>query len=233
MYRTKSNNETHAQAVKRKISELSSLESTFQQIYEHLRDRPEEETSEIVKRIRAGADPQSILRSIAEGDLLLQLALVPETRYRYVFPMTREMPKFLIRPDNPYLNSKVYEWTTNNASAGQELSVYGRSRPAEPQSPYEKPYHIAELVEPLINTVKPTEWTTVSSDDGLLRKLLALYFVHEYQWFPSFQKDYFLQDMAAGRRSCCSPLLVNIVLAIGCVSGLCANCCMSAAKQAI
>ena len=201
-----SQDETHSQALKRKLSELNEKETTFEQIFEHLRDRSEEEADEIVKRIRAGADPESILRYINDGDLLLQLALVPETRYRYVFPIRREMPGFLIRPDNPYLDSKVYDWTASGVPKPKEL------RPSE-ESPYVKPYHVAKLIDPLLSAVKPSEWTAVSSDDVFLRELLALYFTHEYQWFPFFHKDYFLQDMAAGRQGCCSSLLVNVILA--------------------
>lgn len=116
------------------------------------------------------------------------------------------MPEFLIRPDNPYLDSKVYDWTASGVPKPKEL------RQSE-ESPYVKPYHVAKLIDPLLSTVKPSEWTTVSSDDVFLRELLALYFLHEYQWFPFFHKDYFLQDMVAGRQGCCSSLLVNVVLA--------------------
>lgn len=44
-----------------------------------LQARPDAEAREIFKRIRGGMDAESILRHIQEGDVLLQLALVPET----------------------------------------------------------------------------------------------------------------------------------------------------------
>ncbi|KXX81374.1 Nitrogen assimilation transcription factor nirA [Madurella mycetomatis] len=213
-YSTGSERETHAQALKRKLTELSEREATYQQIFDHLRSRTEAESSEIVKRIRSGGDPESILRYIKDADLLLQLAVVPETRYRYVFPLMQDMPAFLIRPDNPYLSTQVYEWTTSSASTTQDLLLSDGSRSLEPQSPYLKPYHAAEIVEPLLSAAKPSDWTKVSSDDTLMRKLFSLYFSCEYQWMPAFQKDYFLQDMAAGHRGCCSSLLVNAVLAL-------------------
>lgn len=223
VYNTGSKHETHAQALKRKLSEVSDRESAFQRLFCHLRERPESEAVDIVKRIRAGADPESILRRIQEGDLLLQLALVPETRYRYVFPLMRDMPETLLRPDNPYLASCVYEWASAAASTSCHHPPPAPGLPAhapapEPQSPYLKPYHAAEVVDALIGNVSPSEWTTVSSEDALMRKLLSLFFRNQYQWFPSFQKDYFLQDMAARRRSFCSPLLVNAVFAIASVS---------------
>jgi hypothetical protein len=226
IYTTSSADETRAQALKRKLSETNHRESTFRQIFDHLRERPETEAGEIVKRIRDGTEPEVILRHIREGDLLLQLALVPDTRHRYAFPLTQEMPTYLLRPDNPYLSSQLFEWmTADRAPTPQQgqLVLSNRARRAEPRSTYHKPYHAAELIDPLVNMVKPSEWTTVSSDDVLMRKMLANYFLHDYHWFPPFQKDYFLQDMAAGRHSCCSSLLVNMVLTVGSVSAL--MCC--------
>ncbi|KAK3301844.1 uncharacterized protein B0T15DRAFT_563508 [Chaetomium strumarium] len=225
MYVTRSASETHAQALKRKLSEVHDRETTFRQIFEHLRDRPETEVGEIVKRIRNGTEPEQILRYIRDGDLLLQLAVVPERRYRYVFPLVTEMPAYLLRPDNPYLDTWLHDRDLlANSSAptalrGEEelgLSKYRPSschRQQDQESPYFMPYHVAEMVEPLLDSVKPSEWTTVSADDVLMRKLLACFFTNIYQLCPSFQKDYFLQDMMSLRQSHCSSLLVNSVLA--------------------
>ncbi|KAK4236356.1 nitrogen assimilation transcription factor nirA [Achaetomium macrosporum] len=215
VYPTSSATETHAQALKRKLSEVHDRETTFRQIFQHLRDRPETEVCEIVKRIRDGTEPEQILGYIREGDLLLQLALAPERRYRYVFPLVQEMPAFLMRPDNPYLTTWVHDWEPLAASApafrDMVLSRPACDRPHE--SPYFMPYHVAEMVDPLLDSVKPSEWTAVSSDDDLMRRMLACFFMNIYQFFPSFQKEYFLQDMASGRQSYCSSLLVNSVLA--------------------
>jgi hypothetical protein len=218
-YTTKSETETRFQALKRKLAETHERAEVLLQIHQHIRDRPEPESNEIVKRIRAGADPECIARYIREGDLLLQLALVPESRYRYVFPLLDEMPAFLIRPDNPYLDSWVYEGVLGTgSSANRELTLSSKDRFVELPSPFSKPYHAAEVVEPLLSTIKPSEWTTVLSDDVLMRKMLADYFLSNYEWTYPFQKDYFLQDMAAGHGSCCSSLLVNAVLAFASVS---------------
>lgn len=218
MYTTSSATETHAQALKRKLLETDSQNTTYSEIFHHLRARPESEVGEIVKRIKNGTEPEAILRYIREGDLLLQLALTPETRYRYVFPLVQEMPACLLRPDNPYLSARVYEWVANGVQTPSDFVPPNRPRSPEMQSTYSKPYHAAELVDPLLDTVKPSEWTTVSTDNALMRKMLANYFLHDYHSAPPFQKDYFLQDMTAGRHSCCSSLLVNTVLAIGSVS---------------
>lgn len=211
VYETSTGHETHTQALKRKYAELNGHKSTHEEIYEILRTRPEEEAKEILARIRNGDDARSILRQIREGDVLLQLELVPETRYRYEFPFIKEMPAFLQHVDNAYLNSLVYEWARKGSQA-PEQSTGGAT---EQETAYLKPYCAAELVEPRIDTIKPSNWTAVSINDGLMRKFLSAYFMYGSQFAICFQKDYFLEDMAANRHRFCSPLLVNAVLAVG------------------
>ncbi len=72
-------------------------------------------------------------------------------------------------------------------------------------------YHAAELADARIDEIKPSDWTSVSKNDGLMRKLIAAYFMYGSQCFICFQKDYFLEDMTANRHRFCSPLLVNAV----------------------
>jgi hypothetical protein len=173
------------------------------------------------------------LRHVNYGDVLVQMALVPEARYRYEFPYLPDMPPFLRQLDNPYLDSEVYEYTLRGlressqqsdqpqpqslllAESGTDsVSVYGAGQ----RDPYLKPYLSATVIHPWLDSVKPSKWTTVSDDDCLMRKLLHDYFLFEYDWFTFFHKDYFLEDMAAENHRFCSPILVNALLCIGCVS---------------
>jgi len=62
---------------------------------------------------------------------------------------------------------------------------------SEYQDQYVKPYHAALFIEPRLANARPSDWTTVSKDDALMRDLLAAYFMHEYHFLPVFQKDYF------------------------------------------
>ncbi|KAK4651101.1 hypothetical protein QC762_0089200 [Podospora pseudocomata] len=182
-------------------------------------------SAEIFKRIRMEGPPESILRHIKEGDLLLQLSLKPEMRFRYVFPYVSEMPAHLHRPDNPYIESCFYEWSALQRS-GFEMSTCTNKRTTDsprsssspeprPESIYLMPFHAAEIIEPLLNDIFPSKWTVVCADDVLMRRLIAAWLSAEYQWIVVLQKDCFLQDMAhgPGRRGCCSSLLVNAVLA--------------------
>ncbi|KAL2178768.1 uncharacterized protein P884DRAFT_284140 [Thermothelomyces heterothallicus CBS 202.75] len=226
--------ETHTQALKRKFHELQSQKSAYEQVYEVLQTRSEDEAKEVYRRIRTGSDAASILRHVNYGDVLVQLALVPEARYRYEFPYLLEMPPFLRNLDNPYLDSEVYDYTlrqtptptTQVPQAGQRQpqqlpspetangagSVYGTGQ----RDPYLKPYLSATLVHPWMDSIKPSKWTAVSSDDGLMRKLLHDFFLFEYDWFTFFHKDSFLEDMATQNPRFCSPLLVNALLCLGC-----------------
>jgi hypothetical protein len=123
--------------------------------------------------------------------------------------------------DNPYLNSLMYEAaslyspdqhpTSDSPQLGATLSA------EEHQSLYLKPFHAAQVVEPRLSDVKVSFWTTVCDDNVLMRELLSVLFRCEYQFTAAFQKDLFLEDMAAQRKDFCSSLLVNAVLAYSCV----------------
>ncbi|KAL2134955.1 hypothetical protein VTI74DRAFT_10276 [Chaetomium olivicolor] len=225
--------ETHTQALKRKFNELQSQKSAFEEVFEVLQKRSDHEAEEVFRRIRRGADAASIMRHVTHGDVLVQLALVPEARYRFEFPYLPDMPPYLRRPDNPYLDSEVYECALRDSHSPQQpghrqqqlllpdtwkatdsssRSVYGQGQ----RDPYLKPYSSAKVVHPWLESVKPSRWTSVSQDDVLMRKILHDYLLFEYDWFSMFHKDYFLEDMATETERFCSQLLANTVLCIGC-----------------
>ncbi|KAG7405461.1 Nitrogen assimilation transcription factor nirA [Fusarium oxysporum f. sp. rapae] len=72
------------------------------------------------------------------------------------------------------------------------------------------------MVDPRLDHVDARKWTCIIDDNKLLRKLLETYFMTEYTFYPAFQKNCFLEDMAAGRSKYCSSLLVHAVLASAC-----------------
>ncbi|KAK1760212.1 hypothetical protein QBC47DRAFT_289520 [Echria macrotheca] len=225
LYDTDDAGETAGQAAKRRLTSLQHRVSAYDRVFAALQSRPESDAASILSRIRQGHDVDAIARHLSHGDLLLQMSLVPESKYRYVFPVVDEMPAYLIRPDNPYLDSIVYEWTARrprdaDRSAGEGSSgVDGGSLHTATEKPHEfylKPYHAAEVVDVLLSAAQPSKWTEVSTDDVLMRRLLSRYFLVEYGGLTFFQKDYFLQDMVEMRRRLCSSLLVNAALAIAC-----------------
>ncbi|KAK4190465.1 putative nitrogen assimilation transcription factor [Podospora australis] len=225
--------ETHTQALKRKYTELQAQKTALEEIFDVLQKRPEKEAEEIFQRIRSGADARSILRHVNHGDLLVQLALVPEARFRYEFPYLPGMPSFLSTHENPYLDSEIYDCALRGDSDSVQqrqdhqqprrqrllpgiASLINPTQGLEVKDQYYKPYSTAMVVHPLLDSLRPSRWTTVSDDDDLMRKLIHDYLLHEYEWFTCFHKDYFLEDMANERRRFCSSLLVNVVLCLGC-----------------
>jgi hypothetical protein len=76
------------------------------------------------------------------------------------------------------------------------------------------------MVEPEHPIAAPSKWTSISSNDQLLPKLLEAYFLYDYPWFAAFHKDYFLVDMNNDSTRFCSSLLVNAILAAACVNAL-------------
>jgi hypothetical protein len=210
--------ETHSQALKRKFDALETRHAALEDLFQLLQSKPEQESLELLRRIRAGHDAESVISHATDGNLLLQLALVPETKFRYQFPYVRDMPLFLQTPDNPYLDSVIYEWTVGAVSASRLLAPGQTPRKEDNiPSPYLKPFHAAVLVDPVLDSARPSRWTNVSAGDELMRDLLATYFLREHMWFTYINKNLFLEDMASGSTEFCSSLLVNAVLAFACV----------------
>ncbi|KAH7129799.1 hypothetical protein B0J13DRAFT_678869 [Dactylonectria estremocensis] len=98
----------HPRAVKKKLLEVEDNLKAHQELFEILCTKSEDESMAILHRMRSGQDVQSILRHLQDGDLLLQVALAPETRYRYGFSLHSRMPAYLLRINNPYLQSHIY-----------------------------------------------------------------------------------------------------------------------------
>lgn len=212
--------ESRTSALKRKYADLGAqfirskqANHTLLQLFDAIKSRSESDASAIVQRIRAGVDPDSILRHVRTGDLLLQLQVAPESRYRFDFPYQAHMPSLLRVANNPYLQSILFEASSMLPDPTSPTPSVERYTPQ-----YTRPYVAATIVDARLKLIAPSRWTQVSNDDDLMRQLLHQYFLHEYQWFPMFHKDDFLDDMLTGSEQFCTPLLVNVVLALSCHS---------------
>ncbi|KAG6012949.1 hypothetical protein E4U41_005187, partial [Claviceps citrina] len=241
--------ETKPQALRRNYLQLRSQVSAHRELLELMRRLPERDAQEVLRRIRAGAgagaeDLGGMLQHVKAGSVLVQMAVRPETRMQYVLPYRSEIPAGDVA-DNPYLESLLYEaagllpGTGTGTGTGTGRIASGAMAEVEHQSPYLKPLHAAEMVDPRLSDARPSLWTTVCADDALMRDLLGVFLRCEYHFAAAFQKDYFLEDLAGHRpgpgpgpgpgpsraagspgsagSAFCSPLLVNVVLAYACV----------------
>ncbi|SCO87699.1 uncharacterized protein FRV6_11826 [Fusarium oxysporum] len=178
--------------------------ASYEEFYRLLQSRPEQDLGRILHLVRSGCDVEATLRYVREADLLLQISLKPEHRYRYEFPYNPKWPDYLRQGDNPYLTTPLY----------QSTELTGPSSPSfNDRSIFHVPYHGATLIEPLLTDVKISKWTNVTSDEALLTYLLELYLLHAYPFFTFFTKDLFLRDLKIGQTQFCSSLLVHAVLA--------------------
>lgn len=220
--------ETPSEARQRRLGELEHRANHYEELYQILQTRPEQDIPAILNRIRAGADVENVVQFIREGDILVQLSIAPQTEFTYTFPHVRHMPLFLAgNPDIPYMNSLIARGTleaSEGAAAERALGVIGSASSApmtvdlETWRSYRVPYHTVELVDPRISSVKASRWTAVISDDAIVQKLLQVYFLYDYTFYTFLHKDLFLDDMVCGRDRYCSSLLVNTILAQACVS---------------
>ncbi|KAF9701037.1 hypothetical protein EKO04_000295 [Ascochyta lentis] len=208
--------ETQGQAVKRRHDALQAQNDAYAELFGLIQTRPDGESLEILRRIKMGANVESVLRHVRDGDLLVQLRVQPETRLRYTLPYMDSMPAFLLVPDNPYLTTPLYEATFKPSSSSPSTVTSNKTGTGKYVSPYMIPSHAAEVVEPILDRTYARQWTNIISDDGLFRRLITIYLSHHHVAFFWFNKNLFLEDMAARRTQFCSTFLVNAVLAAAC-----------------
>ncbi|KAM0541612.1 hypothetical protein ACHAPJ_013159 [Fusarium lateritium] len=212
--------ETRSQALHRSTNNAETHPTIHEELIGLLKNLPEKDAQDVLQRIRSGTNVRSVVNHVKTGDILLQMAVVPETRFRYEFPYR---PELLREQDlnNPYLNSIIYEaaslYSNDNSSEHTASHLLVNLGLEEHKSLYLKPFHAAQVVEPLLSDVKISSWTNVCDDDELMRDLLNVLFRCEYHFTAAFHKDLFLEDMATRRKDFCSSLLVNTLLAYACV----------------
>lgn len=212
-----------SQALRRSYHDLQDRSKDHEELIELLKTLPDQEAQFVLQKLRSGSGISAILNQVKAGDLLLQLAVSPETRFRYEFPYQSEMPGDIVI-DNPYLDSLIYE-AASLYSPSQRSKPSGHTKTGgitnlkspEYRSLYLKPFHAAQVIEPRLSDARPSLWTTICDDDVLMRDLLGVFLRCEFHFTAAFQKDYFLEDMAAQREDFCSSLLVNVTLAYSCV----------------
>ncbi|KAF5716657.1 NirA-like nitrate assimilation regulatory protein [Fusarium globosum] len=184
-------------------------------VYRAIQSRPRNEGLEIVRRIQAGVDAETLMRQLSSADLLLQVQLEPETRSRYQFIYSPLMPTYLQTDDNPFMRSLIHEWSTRDDVVSIASPVFTETDLGY-RAQYLRPHHAATIVDSRLDEIVPSRWTHVDVSDDTMRELIHAYFLQEYDWFTFFHKDYFLDDMISGSSTFCSSLLVNAVLAVGC-----------------
>ena len=122
-----------ARQATQKYKDLRASRSNHEQLVELLRTLPESDALELFRRVRSGADLATTLSRFRDGDLLLQMHLVPETRLKYDLPYSMNFPAVLLASGSPYLTSPIYESTSQQTIHTQENVIpdteYKRASP--------------------------------------------------------------------------------------------------------
>lgn len=106
---------------------------------------------------------------------------------------------------------KSLEWEQKNGNGAQSESESPATRAVfEPE----------QLADVPIFDVPAAPWTNVTQDARLVSQLVSLWFTWFHPFFNWLDRDLFIRDMRSGdlRVRCCSPFLVNTMLALACVS---------------
>ena len=204
--------ETESRKFKRRYQQLKEKRTAQEELFDMLQNLPERDAASVFRRIRAGANAEAVVKHIQEGNMMTEASNVPRTSSRFRFPYLDTIPPSL--RESAYFRSLVseaIEALDNDTEDSQTHFAFQRSN-------YERPFSSAKLVDPLLEDAQLSHWTSVSSNDRLLRNILESYFINQYPRQFFFVKNYFLEDMVSRRAEFCSPLLVNALLAKSCVS---------------
>lgn len=202
---------------KRRRIEESAQTSAYEELFNLIQTRPPSVADQLVRKIRNGTKAEDLIRYVQDGDLLLNLALQPDHRFRFTLLYPADVQPLLQRTANPYLNSRLFRALFEDTGADPQSSVTQAAR-----SIYDIPYHAARLADPLLSSAFPhiSKWTAISDDEDFLKRAFERYFQGDYSFYHWFHKDLFLKDLIEGRHEHCSSLLVNSIIAAACVSNL-------------
>lgn len=202
---------------KRPRRDFPARPSTYEELFHLLRTRPPEVVTEIVRCVCEGADAQSVVRHVHDGDLFIQLAVQPDVRCHHPLPYIADLRPLFSRARNPYVGSHLFTalFGDDNVTSSPEPRTQLSRKP----SLYDIPYHAARILDTRLRSpmLRLSRWSSVSTDDAFLRRLLEMYFQFEYPFYSFFHKGIFLNDLIAGRTDFCSSFMVNSILTIACV----------------
>lgn len=153
----------------------------------------------LVRTLRDSAD-RRVLHLL---DLIRSDASLAEIQ----FYLDKERPRGESERKN--VTPKSLEWELKNGNGAQSESESPATRTVfEPE----------QLADVPMFDVPAAPWTNVTQDARLVSQLVSLWFTWFHPFFNWLDRDLFIRDMRSGdlRVRCCSPFLVNAMLALAC-----------------
>ena len=198
--------------------DLAQLQGVYAQIYDLSQNRSEEEALGIFNQVRRGTDPNSILSNVKDGDLILQLGQLPATQHPY--------ERFLCLR-HPLAYPVLVPLYDTSAAAAVDLGRRKESTvvPSETSRLIQADANESDgtlgllqypdrLYDHRLLQVDAKRWTVVTNDDILVANILSLYLSWVHTNSRICDEGCFLDQLVAGGKDYCSPLLVNALLAL-------------------
>ena len=232
-------------ASKRPTDDAQQSHNALQDLFDLLRDRPQREATNILRRIRNGESVDNLLTSAKNGDqsrsvispanqgaikiLLTNLLRSGASLEQIASTVVYEVVTLKAQPvDNdgrraniPYSVFDGSGLLGARQSPGIPLQIgsnAARKRAATAQLSNRAPYGDDKLdMPPFILPAKP--WTDITDNSIFVSCLVRDFLNYHNPYWRFLEADLFLQGMRSGKvgSDFCSPLLVNAVCALACV----------------
>ena len=165
-------------------------------------------------------DVMDVVRQIRSCDSLEELAITLEAQEKGLAEELDESPNFN-EPDVPKFEAELSGRMGDLMLDGSVKFIGGTSNLIWMPEDYDhRGSHSSMTHQPVV--VRPREeailsWTTVTQDKEVILHFMNMYFCWHYAFFTTLAKELFYRDFLTGTSSqYCSPLLVNVMLALGC-----------------
>ncbi|EXJ77649.1 hypothetical protein A1O3_09877 [Capronia epimyces CBS 606.96] len=125
----------------------------------------------------------------------------------------------LIRRDAPLEEILQFLDDHPGQASNEAREALSASPPPEEGAGIRRMLAISELTDIPPYTAPAAPWTKITEDDSFVSHLISCYFTWFHFYYHNFDENLFLEAMKAGDLGSpfCSPFLVNVVLAIGCL----------------
>jgi len=196
---------------KKEVDSSKAKNSTLQILIQAILNAEEDDVVELVRQIRT-------------CDSLEDLAHRIETEEKIAAEEVPDSPVYRDDPSVPQFEAELSGKMGDLMLDGSVKFIGGTSNLIWLPEDYESQHSSGQSPGQQLGTsiVHPREeavlsWTTVTADKELILHFINMYFCWHYAFFTTLAKQLFYRDFLTGTSSqYCSPLLVNVMLALGC-----------------
>ncbi|KIW64741.1 hypothetical protein PV04_09653 [Phialophora macrospora] len=166
-------------------------------------------------------DVMDIVRQIRTCDSLEELAATIEAQEKGLLEELDDSPIYTGESSVPQFEAELSGRMGDLMLDGSVKFIGGTSNliwmpeEYEHRGPQSSSAHQQVVVRPREEAI--LSWTTVTQDKETILHFMNMYFCWHYAFFTTLAKELFYRDFLTGTSSqYCSPLLVNVMLALGC-----------------